>query len=142
MAEYTRKAVFFKWDEGVSHFAFRVLREGFVPAEDVLEIEARSAEDCEMLAAGSGNTPRVVDLPIVARSMTSGTANDGVEDVDYGNYNQLLAAWTARIIDVKLFGDTAYWQALWQGDWTEVLDFDGMRKVLTITARLVETFGA
>lgn len=142
MTVYTRRAIFLKWDEGGSHFAFKVQQLGFSSQKQIPESEGRGLYDSRLLAINSTNTPRSVTLPVVARSTVSGTANDGVEDVDYGDYDDLLSAWGYRVLEVKLFGDSAYWEARWSGNFAEQLGFDPVHNVLILTMPLLETLSS
>lgn len=139
MALYDRRGVFFRWNRGNDHHAFRVAHDGYDPSKEALQVTGRSANTGYLYGSGSDKEPRHIVLPIIVPAAGSGTLNDGVEDVPKGAYADLKEAWRTRFLDVKLFGDSAYWQAFWQGDWVEELDFDGLRTIVTVTANLVQT---
>lgn len=138
--EFTRTAIFLKWDS--THLAFKVQQQTFAQTRLAMEMVSRSAYDDQVLTVGAPGNPRSIVVPMFAPvTAPAGTAYDGDTNANYGCLADLVAAWTARVVQVKSFGDDSYWYARWRGRISEQLRFDTVRKLQIVEAPLMEKMG-
>lgn len=136
---YTRKAIFLRWSSGTTKRAFKTLQADYGGAGKLKPASyARSLTDGALLAVYGAKKPRSCICQIWGKDTVSGTANDGVEEIDYGTIDELQAAWAATDLEVKGFEDTAYWPCEWKGDWDMMLEYDPFRINVIVTMVLEE----
>ena len=133
MAIFTREAVFLKWDSDATKYCFKVQKEDYRGGERQKPASyARSQYDGSLLIVRAITTPKRFTANIIGEDSASGTANDGVDDINYGTIAQLELAWAATDLKVKSFEDSAYWTCEWVGSWPPILEFDPYRNYALI----------
>ena len=136
---FTREALFLKWSSGATKKAFKVLRVDYRGGIETKPANyTRSQYDGSLLIIRGIVTPRRFAGTILGEDSPSGTANDGVEDIDYGSIADLKLAWAATDLQAKSFEDSAYWDAEWIGDWDPPVDFGPNRNYSSILVSLEE----
>lgn len=114
---FTRNALFLKHTSGSVKFAFKIRFTDYRGDTETKPTSyARSLYDGGLLAV-KGSSKRRFTGTVIGEDSASGTANDGVEDIDFGDIDELKACWEATDLQVKGFSDSAYWSAEWMGDW-------------------------
>lgn len=136
---YTRPAIFLKWSSGATKYAFQVLQSGYGgDAETKPASYARSWTDGSMLIVRGSTTPRRWVGQVVGDDSPVGSANDGTDDINYGDIDNLKAAWAATDLQVKAHSDTAYWDCEWTSDWDVMLEYDTFRRYAIVPMTLEE----
>ena len=135
---FTRVAVFLQWNSGAPiKRAFKVRQQDYDGGRETKPASYRRAlVDGGLLGVYAPNTPRVWLGQVWGQDTASGTANDGVEEIEYGTIADLKLAWAAGDLQVKSFEDAAYWSCEWKGDWGPILEFDPFRKHAIVTMTL------
>jgi len=136
---FTRSAMFLKWSGDATARAFLVQQQDYQGGdEDKVASYARSLYDNSLLAVRATTTPRVFYGQVLGKDSTSGTSNDGVDDINNGTIDELKAAWAATDLKCKSFEDSAYWNAEWRGPWRIQLEFDPFRNYALVLISLEE----
>jgi len=135
---FTREAVFLKWGAGGStKYAFKVKQVDYSGARHTKPATyGRALSSGNLLAVYTPLNPRIWLGQVWGLDSASGTANDGTEDISYGDIDDLKTAWAATDLQVKSFEDSNYWSCEWKGDWDTALEFDPLRNQAVITMML------
>lgn len=125
---FTRNALFLRWDSGTTKRAFKVLRMEYAGGITSKPASyARSVSSGRLLVVRGMVTPRRVMATVLGEDSPSGTSSDGLENIPYGDFDDLAAAHAATDLEALSFEDEVYWEAEWTGDYNPGVDYDPHR---------------
>jgi len=129
---YTRRAIRLKWASGTKQYAFYIKQQNFTPQE-AKPAQYRRNLSGRLLRVFAPTYRKVMGIFLVRDSAT-----DTLDGVPEGDISKLKEAHAATDLQVQSFGDSAYWNAEWMGDWPPVLDYDPLANLISVPVILEE----
>jgi len=134
---YTRNAIFLRWASGTKHRAFDVTQKNYIGGGYTRDETIGRDTNGDMRSV-SGPNFRIWRGGIKSVRVASGTANDGTDDVDYGNYMDLRSAHAATDLEAMFHEDSEYIKVEWLGNLIAHMEFDPFLDLALIQAEFVQ----